>query len=93
MSGNLKNGLGNRSLQSLGSPLLADLSPLPLGQATPDAELLPSGHGILEAVDPHLAFGADLLGGPSRCATVREEEVVMSAETVGVFLPTNLLDG
>ena len=80
-------------MQSLGGPLLPDFSPLPLRQATPDAELLPPRHGILEAIDPHLALGADLLGSPSRCAAVREEEIVMGAETVGVFLPTDLLNG
>lgn len=83
--------LGNSSLGDE-SPLFADLSPLALGESSPDAELLALVNGELETLGLNLAFTADgfrLSGGG---AALGEEKVGVCAPAIGVVLPGQLVE-
>ena len=74
-------------------PLTADPPALTLGQSAPDAELLAVLKRELEAVLAHDTTTADLLGLSRRRPALREEEIGIDTETVGVVLPVlGLLD-
>src|SRR5688572_27810599 len=55
---------GGAGLAAGHGPLAADAAPLALAHPAPDAELLAVGQGVLEALGPHHAALADLLGLP-----------------------------
>src|SRR5947209_854228 len=65
----------------------ADAAALAFAHAAPDAELLAVLEGVLEALEADDAAPAHLLGLPRRRAPLREEEVGVDAETVGLVLP------
>ena len=68
--------------------LAADAATLTLAEATPDAELLAVGQGVLKAVGANLAalaHGLGLLGG---CTALGEEEIGVDTEAVRRSLPT-----
>src|SRR5215218_3558111 len=67
-----------------------DPTALALAHATPDAELLPVGEGVLEALVPHDAAPAHLLGLLGGGSPLGEEEVRVHAEAVGEVLPPPL---
>ena len=62
--------------------------PSPLAQATPDAELLAVGEGVLEAVATDFTTLADGLGFLRGSATLGEEQIGIDAQTVCGSLPT-----
>ena len=74
---------GDRAAGGLG-PLAAQPAALPLRHAAPDPELLAVHQGVLEALHAHHAAPADLLGLPGRRAPLREEEVGIDPEAVGL---------
>ncbi len=69
------------------SPLTADAATLALAHAAPDAELLPVGERVLEAVLTYDAAPADLLGLPGRRAPFREEQIGIDPQAVRRVLP------
>ncbi len=69
-------------------PLAADAPPLAFGQATPDPELLAVLEGELQALLTHDAAAAHLLRLARGRAPLREEEVRVDPEAVGMVLPT-----
>src|SRR5439155_23418866 len=81
---------GKGAALALECPLAADPAALPLRQPAPDAELLAVAQGVLEALGAHLAAPADrlrLLGGRT---ALREEEVRVDPQAVGLLLPATL---
>src|SRR5689334_22570021 len=70
---------------------LLQLATLPLGEAAPDAEALVVPQGVLEAVAPHLAGQADLLGLPGRAALLGEERLRIRLSAQGALLPSRFL--
>ena len=70
--------------------LAADPAALPLRQPAPDPELLAVGERVLEAVDPDLAAPAHRLGLPGGRTPLREEEVGVDPQAVGLLLPAAL---
>jgi hypothetical protein len=81
---------GSDGAAALEGTLTADPAALPLRETAPDAELLTVGERVLEAVDAHLTPPADGLGLAGGGSPLREEEVGIDAEAVGVLLPTAL---
>src|SRR5215218_8270580 len=67
-------------------PLAPDAPPLPLGQPSPDAELLAVLQRELQALLAHDAPAADLLGLTRGGAALREEQIGVDPQAVGVVL-------
>src|SRR5687767_14607929 len=68
-------------------PGTAEAPALALAHPAPDAELLAVAQRVLQAVLAHHAAAAHLLGLPGRGAPLREEEIGIDAQAVGVVLP------
>src|SRR5207248_576631 len=84
------SGRGNRRRRGPGrdGPLAADAAAFPLGEPTPDPELLPVPQRVLEALHTHLAAATHALGLLGGGPAFREEQVGVDAETVRSVLPT-----
>src|SRR5205823_3759823 len=90
VAGRARPGVRARIATARECPLAADAAALPLGQPAPDAELLAVAQGVLEALGAHLAASADrlrLLGGGT---ALREEQVRVDPQAVGLLLPATL---
>ena len=72
-------------------PAAAQAATLALGQPAPDAELLAVVERVLQALHAHHAPAADLLGLPGGRSPLREEQVGVDPEAVGLVLPTALI--
>src|SRR6476661_6483675 len=81
---------GRRVRTSRSDRALLQLAALSLGQSAPDAEPLVIGQGVLEALGPHLATDADLLGLARGAALLREERLRVGLGAERPLLPGEL---
>src|SRR5665213_3596298 len=76
---------------ALHGPLPAQPTTFPLGQSTPDPELLAVGQGVLEAVLTDHATSAHLLRLTGGRTPLGKEQIGVDPHAVGLRLPTALL--
>ena len=83
---NPRSGRG-RGLPAGEGALAADAATFPFAQPAPDTELLAVHQGVLEALLAHHAAPAHRLGLSRRRPPLREEQVGVDAQAVGLALP------
>lgn len=70
--------------------LSAYLAALPLGECTPDTELLARNDRKLKTIFLHGALATYPLCGASRCPPLRKEEIRIGTAAVGKILPCHV---